>query len=86
MSDTKGSFKRALLNCVQTYWEENITPPKEVLELGQDKSEEAFGKLLKYKTSLKGNTKFIGELMSTGVLAIKVLRPIFMTLMEQTTP
>ncbi|CAD7943779.1 unnamed protein product [Amoebophrya sp. A25] len=69
------SFRHALLNCAQTYFEENLRPEEGILG-AKVKDEAACERELKYKTKLIGNVKFIAKLLIHRLLAVKLFIPI----------
>lgn len=81
--DAKFSFRRLLLNECQTSFDRFFTPPVGLEELDP---EERQSTLLKYKTQMIGNIRFVGSLMARQMLSSKVMMVIIEELLEGPTP
>jgi hypothetical protein len=69
LSAEKG-FKRILLNQCQESFEQYLTPPEGIEQL---EGEEKFEAQVKYKRSMLGNMKFVGELLCKKMLSSKII-------------
>jgi hypothetical protein len=69
------AFRKSLANGCQASFERNLQPVDEDLFVGLT-SDERFEVETKFKTRRLGNMKFIGELLSTKLLAPKLMLPI----------
>jgi len=63
-------FKRILLNQCQENFEQYLKPPPGFEEL---EGEDRFNALVKYKTSMLGNMKFVGQLLIYKMLSSKII-------------
>jgi len=68
--DSDGSFRRSLLEQCQDSFTKHLQPP----EVNKDlEYEEQYEELVKYKTKMIGNVRFIGHLLKLRMLAAKIL-------------
>merc|ERR1719487_141490 len=70
IDDAAKVFKKVLLNQCQESFEEYLRPPAHLDELEGDDKYEA---LVKYKTSMLGNIKFVGNLLVQKMLSSKII-------------
>merc|ERR1719247_715938 len=70
IDDAAKTFKKVLLNQCQESFEENMRPQSGFDELEGDEKIEA---LVKYKTSMLGNIKFVGNLLVQKMLSSKII-------------
>merc|ERR1719472_217333 len=82
IDDAAKVFKKVLLNQCQESFEEYLRPPAHLDELEGDDKMEA---LVKYKTSMLGNIKFMGNLLVQKMLSSKIIFQCAEQLMESKT-
>merc|ERR1719472_776904 len=82
IDDAAKTFKKVLLNQCQESFEEYLRPPPGFDELEGDEKYEA---LVKYKTSILGNIKFVGNLLVQKMLSSKIIFQCSEQLMEAKT-
>merc|ERR1719375_1887180 len=70
IDDAAKTFKKVLLNQCQESFEEYLKPPPGFEEL---EGEEKYEALVKYKTSMLGNIKFVGNLLVQKMLSSKII-------------
>merc|ERR1719420_6194 len=70
IDDAAKVFKKVLLNQCQESFEEYLRPPPGFDEL---EGEEKYEGLVKYKTSMLGNIKFVGNLLVQKMLSSKII-------------
>merc|ERR1719247_1763762 len=82
IDDAAKTFKKVLLNQCQESFEENMRPQSGFDDLEGDEKIEA---LVKYKTSMLGNIKFVGNLLVQKMLSSKIIFQCAEQLMEGRT-